>query len=201
MESKHVWLCGKSSARLLSGAALTALTLLGFVRQARAQEPVVVPAGTTIEVVLIDRLDSSRAAVGEVTRASVGDPVVLDDVVAIRKGSDALVQLARSPDGKNWYVKLTSVNVKGKDYPVTASFAEVKATGGKGAKAAKRAVGLGAVGAIIGGIAGGGKGAAIGAGSGAGLGAISGAASKGVKIDLPSETVLTFQLRAALRLE
>lgn len=182
-------------------SALGALWLIGLAQPGLAQEPVIVPAGTTIEVILTDALDSSRAAMGEVCRASVNEPVVPGDVVAVRKGSDAQIQLVRSPDGKNWFVKLTGLNVKGKNYPVVASFAEVKASGGKGGKAARRAVGLGAVGALIGGIAGGGKGAAIGAGSGAGLGAISGAASKGEKVDLPSETILSFQLRSALTLD
>jgi hypothetical protein len=59
---------------------------------------------------------------------------------------------------------------------------------------------LGALGAAIGGIAGGGKGAAIGAVSGAGLGAVT-VAAQGSKVNLPSESRLTFQLRSALPLK
>jgi hypothetical protein len=172
-----------------------ALPLLTF-----AQEPVTVPAGTAIEVVLLDPLDSSRSGAGEVTRASVGEPVVLGDVVAITKGSDAAIELVKAQDGKSWFVKLRSVKVKGKDYPVVASYAEVKAKK-TGSKTAKRAVGLGALGAGIGAIAGGGTGAAIGAGVGAGVGAVSGSKTGVEKVELPAESVLAFELREALVLK
>lgn len=179
-------------------SVLVALLSFASPRPAAGQEPLVVPAATEIVVRLIDPLDSSRAGLGEVTRASVEYPIVLGDTVAIRKDSDAIVDLVRSED-KHYFVKLSSVTVNGKAHPVSAGFAEVKAAG-KGGKTARRAVGLGAIGAIVGGIAGGGKGAAIGAGAGAGLGAVSGQLS-GTKIQLPSETLLSFQLRAPLTLD
>jgi hypothetical protein len=144
---------------------------------------------------LIDPMDSDRASLGEVTRAATHQAVVLGDTVAVRQGSDVVLQLQRAPGAKDWFIKLTQINVRGKDYPVTASFAEVKSSV-NGKKTAKRAVGLGAVGGLIGGVAGGGAGAAIGAGAGAGLGAVSGVTSKGGKVKLASETVLSFQLRA-----
>jgi hypothetical protein len=130
----------------------------------------------------------------------VGEPVVLGDVVAITKGSDAAIELVKAQDGKSWFVKLRSVKVKGKDYPVVAGYAEVKAKK-TGSKTAKRAVGLGALGAGIGAIAGGGTGAAIGAGVGAGVGAVSGSKTGVEKVELPAESVLAFELREALVLK
>ena len=54
------------------------------------------------------------------------------------------------------------------------------------------------LGGIIGALAGGGKGAAIGAAAGAGVGGGVQAASKSQQIKLPSETVLSFTLQAAI---
>lgn|GEM_PF-5659949 len=162
------------------------------------EKKIAIPSGTGIDVILADPIDSDKASAGEVSRATVHRAIVVGDNVAVRKGSEATLQL--QPAGKDWYIKLTQLNVRGKRYPVTAGFAEVKSSV-SGKKVGKRAVGLGAMGGIIGGVAGGGKGAAIGAGTGAGLGAATGAASRGGKLYLPSETVLSFQLRADLTVD
>ncbi len=65
---------------------------------------------------------------------------------------------------------------------------------GRGKRTAATVGGGAALGAIIGGIAGGGKGAAIGAGAGAAAGTGVQGVTKGQKVELPSETVLDFQL-------
>ena len=65
---------------------------------------------------------------------------------------------------------------------------------------AKRAAGVGAVGAIIGAIAGGGKGAAIGAAAGGAAGAGTGIITKGERVRIPSETRLTFVLDTNVRI-
>ncbi len=58
-----------------------------------------------------------------------------------------------------------------------------------------------AVGAIIGAIAGGGKGAAIGAGAGAAAGAGSQVFMKGQRVQIPSETFLTFTTASAVKVQ
>ena len=86
-----------------------------------------------------------------------------------------------------------------RSYSVSTQYADVDATGtSKGKKAARRAIGLGALGAGVGAIAGGGKGAAIGAVVGGSVGAASGAMSKGKQINVPTETRLIFSLAAPL---
>ena len=70
----------------------------------------------------------------------------------------------------------------------------------QGSTTAKRAAGVGAVGAIIGAIAGGGKGAAIGAAAGGAAGAGTGIITKGQKVKIPSETRLTFVLDSAVKI-
>jgi hypothetical protein len=159
---------------------------------------VTVPAGTEIVVRLIDGIDSTKTGVGERFRASIDDPVIVGDRVLIPRNVDASVQIVKAEKSSELFVKLYNVMVNGKWYDVVSNYAQLKAPG-KGSKYAKRTVGLGALGAVIGGIAGGGKGAAIGAASGAGLGAVTVAAS-GSKVQLPPESRLDFQLRAALPL-
>jgi hypothetical protein len=173
---------------------LSAVLLLGT-GVASAQT---LPAGTEIVVRLIDGIDSTKTAAGERFRASIDDPVILGDRVLIPRNADATVQIVKADKSSELSVKLYDVTVNGKIIDVVSNYAQVKAPG-KGSKYAKRSVGLGALGAAIGGIAGGGKGAAIGALSGAGLGAATVAAS-GSKVQLPTETRLSFQLRAPLPL-
>jgi hypothetical protein len=157
-----------------------------------------VPAGTEIIVRLIDGIDSTKTGPGERFRASVDDPVIVGDRVVIPRNADASVQIVKADKSSELSIKLYDVTVNGRSFDAVSNYAQVKAPG-KGSKYAKRSVGLGALGAAVGGIAGGGKGAAIGAASGAGLGAATVAAS-GSKVQLPTETRLSFQLRAPLPL-
>jgi hypothetical protein len=57
-----------------------------------------------------------------------------------------------------------------------------------------------AFGGIIGALAGGGKGAAIGALSGAGAGTATQALTRGKAVHIPSETLLSFQLEAPVKI-
>lgn len=166
-----------------------------------AAPKVVIPAGTTVSVSLIDSINSTQTAPGERFRASIDDPIVVGDRVIIARGSACTVQVVQVEQNKQLAVKLYDVTVKGKTYDVAASYAQLQASGkSKTQKGVRRSAGLGGLGAVIGGIAGGGKGAAIGAVSGVGLGAISGATAKGKTLQVPAETRLTFELRAPLPL-
>ncbi len=164
-----------------------------------AQKALTIPAGTQITVRLIDGINSEKTGAGERFRASIDDPVVIGDKVAIPRDADATVQIVKAEKSSELFVKLYDVTVNGKQIATVSNYAQVKAPG-KGKKYARRTVGLGGLGAAIGGIAGGGAGAAIGAVSGAALGAVTVAAS-GSKIQLPPETRLSFQLRSALPLK
>jgi len=83
-----------------------------------------------------------------------------------------------------------------KPVEVTTEVAMVE-TPKKGGKSAKRAVGLGLLGATVGGFAGGGRGAAIGGAVGATAGVVSVAAT-GNKIQIKSETRMSFLLKEPL---
>jgi hypothetical protein len=162
----------------------------------------VVPAGTEITVRLIDSIQGSSSAVGQRYQASVDDPVMIGSQTALPRGANCTVQIVAMESGEGVNLKLYDVSLGGKNFATVSDYAEVKATGtSKGKKAARRGVGLGAIGAGIGAIAGGGQGAAIGAVVGGGVGAISGAAAKGKQINVPSETRLAFKLKSPLPLD
>jgi hypothetical protein len=75
-----------------------------------------------------------------------------------------------------------------------------RTSSGRGKETAvKTGIGAG-IGAAIGAIAGGGKGAAIGAGVGGAAGAASQIFTKGKRVQIPSETILTFTTTAETRL-
>jgi outer membrane lipoprotein SlyB len=93
---------------------------------------------------------------------------------------------------------LESITVNGERLSVVSTPERVPAESGKeGVGANKRTgkyVGGGAIGAIIGAVAGGGKGAAIGAATGAGAGAVGQTVTRGHKVRLPVESLISFRL-------
>jgi len=104
--------------------------------------------------------------------------------------------------GNNEYVlDLDSITLNGRRLGVDAATSVRAEKEGLGVNdRTGRYVGGGAVvGAIIGAIAGGGKGAAIGAGAGAAAGAGAQVLTRGRNVNVPSESLVTFQLEQALR--
>ncbi len=162
-----------------------------------------VPAGTAITVTLDQSVSSKDARVGQKVDGSVAQSVVAGGNTVVPKGSRVALSVAsvqasgRLKTPAKLYLKVDSIEVKGKSYPVAARW-----WGQTGPSHNKRniiAIGGGsAAGAVIGGIAGGGKGAAIGAAAGAGAGT-AGAAITGKKdITFPAETKLRFTLKTDL---
>jgi len=160
---------------------------------------VTVPAGSTITVRMIDGVDSKVNTTGQVFKASLDAPIVVDDRVIVPKGADAYVKLVNaSSAGKikgrsELTLDIQSIIFQGRTYNVSTS--DVKQAGASRGKRSAATIGGGAVlGALIGGLAGGGKGAAIGAGVGAGAGTGVQVFTKGQQIKIPSETRLDFTL-------
>jgi hypothetical protein len=165
-----------------------------------------IPQGTEITVRTIDSIDSERAREGDTFRASLEDPLEVDGNVIAPKGADAIVRLAGEKDSGKLTgrtvltISLESVNIDGRQVPIRTSSVSQESKS-RGARTAKSAAGVGAVGAIIGAIAGGGKGAAIGAGAGAAAGAGGQVFMKGQRVKVPSETVLTFTTDYPVKIE
>lgn len=166
---------------------------------------VVVPEGTSIQVVTIDSIDSKKDTVGGTFMASLYSPLTVGDQVVAPKGSNVSIKLLGAATSGNFkgkselHLALDSIEAQGKRYPVQSStYSEVGKSQGK--QTAKK-VGVGAaVGATIGAIAGGGKGAAIGAGVGAGAGTAAQVLTKGDQVNVPSETRLEFKLEMPLEI-
>lgn len=161
---------------------------------------VTVPSGAIITVRTIDSIDSSVNTTGQVFKASLDAPIVVDDHVVVPKGADAYMKLENAKSAGKFAGKselalaLQSVVFQGRTYNVTTS--DVKQSGSsRGKDSAVKIGGGAALGALIGGIAGGGKGAAIGAAVGGGAGTGVQVFTKGKQVKIPSETRLDFTLQ------
>jgi hypothetical protein len=169
------------------------------VREAVAPKPLVVPADTTIAVVLDEAISSKTSTSGQNFSASVSTPVEVQGRVAIPKGArvTGVVREAKSAGrfkgGAVLSLSLASVMIDDASYDLhTAS--RTQTSKGKGKRTATMIGGGGAAGALIGGLAGGGKGAAIGAAIGAGAGTGGAGLTGNREIVLAAETPLTFKL-------
>ncbi len=160
---------------------------------------VTVPDGTEFSVQISEALSSQRSHVGDVFHGTLTRPVVVGDHVVIPAYSDVEGRVTDAKDAGHFAgqsslaLELTSLTSGGKTYQVhTEQWA--KQGVGRGKNTAEKVGGGAALGAIIGAIAGGGKGAAIGGAIGAGAGTTAQAATRGQQVELPSETVINFQL-------
>ena len=161
---------------------------------------VTVPAGTIITVRTIDPVDSATNTTGQVFKASLDAPIVVDNHVIVAKGADVYMKLVSASSAGHLKGKseltlaLQSVIFQGRTYNVVTS--DVSQSGSSRGKNSAAKIGGGAVlGALIGGLAGGGKGAAIGAAAGGGAGVGLQAFTKGKQIKIPSETRLDFTVQ------
>ena len=161
---------------------------------------VAVPANTIVTVRTIESIDSKTNHAGELFKASLDAPVVVDNRVVVPVRADTYVKLvdARSAGhmtGRSELaLELSSIAFQGKTYNLVSS--DVKETGAsRGQQTAKRVGAGAALGALIGAVAGGGKGAAIGAAVGGGAGTGAQILTHGQQVRIPSETRLDFTLQ------
>jgi type IV secretory pathway VirB10-like protein len=169
-------------------------------------KPFVVPAGTDIPVILSSAINSRTANPGDDWQGSIAADILVDNEVAIPKGSDVTGTVVTSKkQGKfkgeaNLAVKITRLQVHGKGYMIASStYADTEK--GKGKRTAVVTGGGAAVGALIGGLAGGGKGAAIGAAVGGGGGLAASGATGGKNVEFPAESRITFKLQEAVTID
>ena len=166
-----------------------------------AQAATSVPAGTAITVTIDQSISSKNAHAGQGVVGTVAHDVAVDGKVVIPKGAHAkLVVSSVQASGRlstpaKLYLRLKSVEVRGKTYTIATS-SSGKTMGGKGKRDAGFIGGGAGAGALIGGLAGGGKGAAIGAVAGAGAGTAGAAATGKKEVEFPAETRLSFTTRA-----
>ena len=158
-----------------------------------------VPSGTLVAVRMIDPVDSETARIGETFKASLDEPIVVDNETVFPKGSEVYVKLTKVESAgrvsgrSEIQLQLDRIFLGRKSYSVESN-PYVSTGASQGARTAKTA-GLGAaIGAAIGAISGGGKGAVIGGATGAGAGAGVEAIRKGEQVRVDSETRLDFRL-------
>jgi hypothetical protein len=161
---------------------------------------VTVPAGAILTVRTIDSIDSRTNQAGQIVRASLDAPIVVNNNVVVPSGADAYIKLVSAQaegrlSGRNELtLALVSVVFKGRTYNVVTT--DVRQAGGsRGKNSAEKIGGGAAIGALIGAIAGGGKGAAIGAAVGGAGGTGLQVFKKGKDLKIPSETRLDFTLQ------
>jgi hypothetical protein len=169
-------------------------------------KPVVVPAGTSVAVTVDEAVSSKTNGTGDRFAASLSEPIVVGNTVAIPKGAKVsgtvtdAKSAGRFKGNAELGLTLSSVTVSGKRYNLTTSTYS-ESSGSRGKRTAL-GTGLGAAaGAAIGAIAGGGKGAAIGAGAGAGAG-VAGSALTGERdVEVAPETRIEFKLSQPVTVE
>ena len=158
------------------------------------------PAGIVIPVRLTDALDSSVTQPDSVFHGSLASDLIVDGMVAAPRGASVLGRVVDVKDAAHFSgsaklsIELTKLDAEGKELSlVTDTY--TKEGAGRGKNTAAKAGGGALLGALIGAIAGGGKGAAIGAATGGGIGAGSNGVTRGQQVQIPSETLVNFNLQ------
>ena len=161
---------------------------------------VTVPANSVVTIRTIDSIDSKTNQAGQVFKASLDVPIVVDNRVIVPAGADAYIKLVSASSAghitgrSELSLELASIVFQGKTYTVVSS--DVKQSGASRGKRSAATIGGGAaLGALIGAVAGGGKGAAIGAAVGGGAGTGVQVFTKGQQVKIPSDTRLDFTLQ------
>lgn len=170
---------------------------------AKAPEPVTatLEAGTRLRIRTIEAMSTKTAQKGDAFSGTLVDALRDGDRLIAPRGAKVAGIVAESdPGGRvkgraSMSVQLTRLWTDyGGPVDISTGAVSVEAKGSKAKDA--RNIGIGAgIGAAIGAIAGGGKGAAIGAGAGAAAGTGATLATHGEAATIPSETVLSFELR------
>ncbi len=168
----------------------------------RAPSPVTLPAGTVLNIRIVEAIDVDSARTGATFKSLLDDPLMVGGSVIVPRGSLVMLQAVNVEQaGKikgadKITLKAKSVAFAGRSYDIVTKPVESKG-GGEGKKSARKIGGGAGLGALVGGIAGGGSGAAIGAVAGAAAGGI--VSSQGTEhLQIPAETRLQFALEAAV---
>lgn len=162
---------------------------------------VTLPAGTAFTVRTTTALTTKSAKAGDSFTATLEEPLMEGTSLIAPKGAVVEGVVAEADQGgrvkgvASLSVALTSLTTAdGRRVEIDTNAVTREAKSTKKKDALKVGVASG-IGAAVGAIAGGGKGAAIGAGAGAGAGTGAVLATRGAAAEIPSETVLRFELR------
>jgi hypothetical protein len=194
--------------RMTTGAAMAALLVspaLSHAQSWKYLDPV--PSGTTIQVRTTEAIDAQTMD-GRIYRGIVESEVRdAQGNLAIPQGATAELVVRRGPDNE-LVLDLDSVTVHGRRYGVDATRnrigggVDIRNSGIGANKETARNVGGGALlGAILGGVIGGGDGAAAGAAAGAAVGAGAQILTKGRRVNVPAEALISYRLQSDMFLD
>jgi BON domain len=167
---------------------------------------ITIPPDTSIPIRITQTLDSATTQQGDTFTGTVATDIIVDNLVVIRQGTpvsgrvSAVQEAAHYKGSSLLTVELTSINRRGERIAITTAPYSVEGKG-RGKNTAEKVGGGAAVGAILGGILGGGKGAAIGAAAGGGVGAGANTITRGEQVQIPSESLVRFNLTNAIALK
>ena len=167
-----------------------------------AGKPVTVPSGAMMRIRINEGLNTKHTQPGSVFDGTVLNDVVADGAVAIPRGASVQGTVVESKSSGTLKgrgelaLQLTRLTMGGQNYTLTSDI-WTRDGADKTNHTVNSAIGLGALGAVLGAVAGGGRGAAIGAGAGGAAGIASSAASPNGQVAIPPEAVLTFHLAQA----
>jgi len=193
---------GRSAALSIGAVGLAVLLAPSPTLTAQAPFAVVVKKKTAYEITVraTEPIDV-QSRDGRIYSAVVDRDVLESSTgrVVIPAGSAVELEARDVRDG-DLILDLDSVTVNGRRYGVSAAAERIETSrGGVDSGKAAQYIGGGALlGTIIGAVAGGGKGAAIGAAAGAAAGAGAVYATRGRRIMVPDEAVVTFRLERPL---
>jgi hypothetical protein len=166
-----------------------------------------IPAGTTLAVLINQRISVKTTPAGSTFTGEIAEPYTNDaGKTILPKGTPVSGKVVASHARGHFKgaslleLRLTSLTLNGTRYPV-ATKDVVRSKKGKGKRSTAFIGGGTGVGALIGGLAGGGKGALIGGLAGAGAGTAGAGLTGNRDLDIPAETVVRFQLADDLVLQ
>ena len=166
---------------------------------------VTLPAGTVVPIRITEELNSKTAQSNDLFHGSLAADLGTQGVIAVPRGAPVEGRIVEARDAAHFKgssllsLELTHLDARGQRITlVTDTFSKQGA--GRGKNTAEKTGGGAAFGAIVGALAGGGKGAAIGSLAGAAAGTSVNAATRGQQVDIPSETLISFQLQSPITL-
>jgi len=161
---------------------------------------VMVPQGATLRIRTLETLDARTIKAGTTFSAVVLNNVMSGGAIAIPRGASLQGTVTEAKKAGDFggrgklVVTLNSIAIGGQNYTiVTDAWSNLGPN--KTGRTVGNAIGLGAMGALIGAAAGGGPGAAIGAAAGAGGGVALSGATPTRQAFIPAEAVLIFHLQ------
>lgn len=187
---------------LIAVSLLVFLSASAQTRKSSLASSPTIPAGTVLQVRVIENLSSSTSKAGEVFHGTLTEPVIAGGKTLYAKGADITGKVVsvkgsgRLSDPGILVLTLTSVSDASHTTNLKTEPFEIK--GESHTKSNVTKIGGGAAaGAIIGAIAGGGKGAAIGAGVGAAAGTGVAAATGKKEAKVESEAILAWKVASS----